>query len=55
MKLHQLARNEVKQRQLKFVLKMKKTSFLGIYHKMTSPNIDSNIKHIKKTLKKGLV
>jgi len=54
MKLHQLARNEVKQRQLEFVLKKKKASFLGIYHKMTSPNIDSNINRIKITQKKGV-
>ena len=53
MKLHQLARNEVKQRQLKFVLKMKKASFLSIYPKMTSPNIDSSINNIKNP-KKGV-
>lgn len=55
MKLYQLATNEAKQRLLKFVLKMKKARFLSIYPKMTSPNIDSSINHIKKTQKKGLV
>jgi len=53
MKLYQLARNEAKQRQLKFVLKMKKASFLSIYPKMTSPNIDSSINNIKKPKKRG--
>lgn len=52
MKLHQPTWNGLKPTQLKFVLKMKKTSFLSIYHKMASPNIDNNISCIKQTLKR---
>lgn len=55
MKLHQPTWNGLKQRQLKFVVKMKKASFLSKYNKMASPSIDNNINCIKQTLKKGLV